>query len=278
MNEQSQAIIALLTDFGRKGQHYIASMKGVILNINPFVKIIDISHEITPFSIIEASYMIKSCYKHFPSNTIFIVVVDPDVGSHREILALKTSSNHYFIGPNNGIFSNAIKPGEIKECFEVNNEKYFSHPVSHTFHGRDIMAPVAAHLTKGLHLSTFGPLFDSKNILKYPLEYQVDPDKKKIRCSVCYIDSFGNITTNVPIYNNRIINTSIELFLGALIRIRYNSIEFSGRFQSHFSTEPKGAMMFLTGSSGYLEISKNQEDASKTMGCKIGDIMTIFLE
>jgi len=103
-----ERIIALVTDFGPKGQHYVAAMKAVIMNINPLVKIIDISHDITPYSKIEASYILKTTYKYFPKGSIFIIVVDPGVGGSRELLALKTKSDYIFIGPNNGIFSNVF--------------------------------------------------------------------------------------------------------------------------------------------------------------------------
>ena len=127
-----EKIIALLTDFGSRGQHYVASMKGVILNINPNVKIIDITHNISFFSIIEASYLIKSTYKYFPKETVFIIVVDPGVGTNREILIIRTKSKHFIIGPNNGIFFNLFNKNEVKEGVFVTKDYYFIIPVSNT--------------------------------------------------------------------------------------------------------------------------------------------------
>ena len=121
MVDFNQKIICLITDFGLKGQHYIASMKAVILSINPGIRIIDLSHHINPHSIIEASYILKTTYKYFPERTVFIIVVDPGVGSSREVMVLKTISNHYFIGPNNGIFSDFFI-NSIAECREIQNE------------------------------------------------------------------------------------------------------------------------------------------------------------
>ena len=155
----NQRIICLITDFGLKGQHYVASMKAIILNINPNIRIVDISHEITPYSIIEASYILKTTYRYFPQGTIFIIVVDPGVGSSREILIIKTESNQYFIGPNNGIFSRTFL-GNIIECIEIQNEEFFNKPASNTFHGRDIMAPIGAHIISGIPLNAFGPNFN----------------------------------------------------------------------------------------------------------------------
>jgi len=278
MNEPSQKIIALLTDFGIKGKHYVAAMKGIILKINPSVNVIDISHEISPFSIIEASYMIKSIYKFFPDGTIFVLVIDPGVGSNREILALKSKSNFYFIGPNNGLFSIILKEKGIRECVEIKNDKFFNQPVSSTFHGRDIMAPVAAHLSKGVSLNELGPYYDLNNIIKNPLKFQVNKDIKEIKATVLYIDTFGNITLNIPIKSNYIKGTSIPIVLGNRIELKFESEVYEGIISPHFSNAPKGTLIFLTGSSGFLEISKNQDSASLDIGCKVGDLITISLK
>ena len=277
MSESPQKLIALLTDFGARGMHYVAAMKAVILSINPLVKIIDISHEISPFSIIEASYLIKSIYKLFPEKTIFVLVIDPGVGSDRKILALKSNSKHYFIGPNNGLLSNILKDKQIRKCIEVSNDHFFHKPVSNTFHGRDIMAPIAAHLTKGVKLNEMGPYFNLKDIMRYPHKFQVNEDTKEIKATVLSIDNFGNITLNIPIRSNYIKGTLIPLSLGDQIKLKFGSKVYEGKFSSHFSDTPKGSLLFLIGSSGYLEISKNQADASRHIGCRVGDVITIFL-
>ena len=134
MAKLDKKIIGLVTDFGAKGHHYVASMKGVILKINPKVKIIDISHNIAPFSIIETSYIVKTTHKYYPEDTVFIVVVDPGVGSSRKIVAIKTVNNQFFVGPDNGIFSNVFSPDDIVECVTVENQNYFFKPISKIFH------------------------------------------------------------------------------------------------------------------------------------------------
>ena len=270
-------IIGLITDFGPRGQPYVASMKAIILKLNTNIKIIDISHNISSYSIIEASYLIKTTYRYFPENTVFIIVVDPGVGSSREILALKTISNYYFIGPNNGIFSNIISNDEIEECVVVENENYFNKPVSETFHGRDIMAPVGAHIINGIPLSNLGRQFNPKNFINYSLEFEVKPKKKIIRCVVQYIDSFGNGITNIPIENNSIIGTSLSLTKGGIIKFKFNNKEYEGEFTSHFTDVPKNSLLFLKGSSNFLEISKNQGNAAKDIGFKVGDIITVMI-
>jgi len=272
-------IIAVITDFGTKGQHYIAAMKAVILNINPGVKIIDISHGISSYSIIEASYILKTTYKHFPKTTVFIIVVDPGVGSTRRIIALKTNSNYFFIGPDNGIFPNAFDIAEISECISIQNEEYFNQPVSSTFHGRDIMAPVGAYITKikNFPLSNLGPKIDFKSLIKIPIIFKLDLENKSIVSSIQYIDSFGNGTTTIPMIGNKVKDSDLTLEDELKISIFINNNEYDGIFSSHFSSVPKDSILFLVGSTGFLEVSINQGDAAKKLDFKVGDIITIRL-
>ncbi|MFX1429245.1 MAG: S-adenosyl-l-methionine hydroxide adenosyltransferase family protein [Promethearchaeota archaeon] len=269
-------IICLLTDFGLKGQHYVASMKGIILKINPSIRIMDITHTITPFSIIEASYILKTTYRYYPEGTVYIIVVDPGVGSSREILILKTKSNHYFIGPNNGIFSDNFI-NNIEECIEIQNDEFFNKPVSKTFHGRDIMAPVAAHLISGTPISKFGPKFNPNNLKQSQITYNIDFEKKVIQCSIQYIDSFGNGTTNIEIVNNTIKKSQIRIYENAEINFKVKEKSYKGFFVLSFSQLPIGSIVFLVGSTGFLEISINQGNASKILGFEVGEIITIEL-
>lgn len=272
-----EPIIAFLTDFGTRGHHYVASMKAVILQINPFVRFVDISHYITEFSVIEASYILKTTYKHFPKGTIFITVVDPGVGSSREILALKTKSNYIFIAPNNGIFPNVFDESEISECINIQNEDFFIKPVSHTFHGRDIMSPTAAHISKSINfsLSDLGSKFNFNNLIKLPIIYEVDLQKKSVKGSIQYVDSFGNGITAIPLIGNKIKDT--DLILEDKISIFINNNKYEGSFSSHFSGVHKDSILLLVGSTGFLEVSINQGDAAKILGFKVGDIVTIRL-
>ena len=263
-------IIGLLTDFGTKGQHYISSIKGVILKINPEINIIDISHNITPFSIIEAAYIIKTIYKYFPKETVFIIVVDPGVGSSRAILGVETIDDYYFIGPNNGIFLNAFPITQISKCIDITNAEYFNNPVSNTFHGRDIMAPVGAYLANGVDLGNFGIEFDLNKIIQYHIEYKRISDKE-VRCTIQYIDNFGNITTNIEA-------TSIPLKEDKILKIKLkNKTEISGKFVNFFEEGTVNNLLFLVGSSGYLEISKNQGNAAVDLNLRVGDVITIVL-
>ncbi|MFX0075361.1 MAG: S-adenosyl-l-methionine hydroxide adenosyltransferase family protein [Candidatus Hermodarchaeota archaeon] len=262
-------IIGLITDFGARGQHYVSSMKGVILNINPYVNIVDVSHNITPFSIIEASFVIKTTHQFFPEGTVFAVVVDPGVGSSREILAIKTVRNYYFIGPNNGIFLGAFELNEFMECIEIKNEDYFIKPVSNTFHGRDIMAPIAANITKNIPLCDFGVPFNPKNHVSSPIIFNQISDNE-FRCTVQYIDEFGNIVTN---FNA----SSLKLNDGDILKIKIQDLELKGLFARIFQSTPKNSLQFLIGSSGFLELSKNRGNAALDIGVNVGDIINVVL-
>lgn len=270
-------IIGLVTDFGQKGQHYVAAMKAVILKINPLVKIIDISHMITPYSIIEASYILKSTYTYFPHGSIFISVIDPGVGSSREIIALKTKSNYYFIGPDNGIFPNFLSAHEISDCRRIQNKDYFNHPISPTFHGRDIMAPVGAYIAKNevFPLSDLGSTVEFNNLIKTPVIYELDLENSIITCSIQYIDSFGNGTTTIQVVDDRIEDLDTTLVEGAKIKLFIKEEKHEGIFTSHFSSVPINTLLFLAGSSGFLEISLNQGNASKKLGFKSGETISV---
>ena len=269
-------IIGLITDFGLKGSHYVASMKAVILKINPSVKIIDISHAISSYSIIEASFILKTNYKYFPENTVFIVVVDPGVGSSREILALRTKSNHIFIGPNNGVFGNVFEMNEINLCIKIENEQYFIKPTSTTFQGRDIMAPIAAYITSGVKLEEFGSEFNIKNIKLSRLDCKI-LNNEKIKCCIQYIDEFGNGITNFPINEESTDDSLFNLEDGDLITLEYKDRMYKGIFTTHFNKISPRTLIFLKGSTGYLEISINQQNAANYIGFKVGDLIIINL-
>jgi len=269
--------IALLTDFGAKGQHYIAAMKAVILKINSKVKIIDLSHEISPYSIVEGSYILKTNYKHFPKGTIFIIVVDPGVGSSREIIALRTKSNYFFIGPNNGIFPNVFDFSEISECVSIQNTNYFNHPVSPTFHGRDIMAPIGAHIAKdtAITLSEYGSNFSFSNLLTVTPNNELEIIDDRILTSIQYIDSFGNGTTTIQVIGNKVKDSDLILDEDSKILLTFKKKPNELIFVSHFAKVPKGSLVCLVGSAGYLEISINQGNASKRLGFDVGDRISI---
>jgi S-adenosylmethionine hydrolase len=154
---------------------------------------------------------------------------------------------------------------------------YFNKPVSTTFHGRDIMAPVGAHITRGIPIIEFGAQFEVDKILDYPLHYNTNENEKKIECVIQYIDSFGNGITNVPIRNNFIKGTSLFLKHDLNIKIDFRAQSYDCRYVSHFGSVPINTLILLKGSTNFLEISKNQANAATSIGFNVGDIITINL-
>src|SRR6185295_11708123 len=149
-----QSIITLLTDFGSQ-DYFVGAMKGVILSINPEAAIVDISHEISPQDIQAAAFNLFCCYDNFPAGTIHVAVVDPGVGSNRKPVAIECG-RRFFVGPDNGLFSWICEREREWRAFQLTNTQFFHQPVSRTFHGRDIFAPIAAELSKGLAMSELG--------------------------------------------------------------------------------------------------------------------------
>lgn len=189
---QKMHIITLLTDFGNK-DNFVGVMKGVILKINPQAKIIDLSHNVASQNILEAAFLLQNSFKYFPKNTIHLAVVDPGVGSKRRKLLVKTK-DYYFVAPDNGVLSPLLKKEGAREIIEITNDRYFLKPVSCTFHGRDIFAPVAAHLSLGERISVFGKSTETIKHLAFPLARRL---KNKLKGEVIYVDRFGNLVTNI---------------------------------------------------------------------------------
>jgi len=185
-------IITLSTDFGT-ADPYVGIMKGVILGIAPAVRIVDITHEIQPFEVSDGAFSIVQAYRFFPKKTIHVVVVDPGVGSTRRPILVE-AAGQYFIAPDNGVLS-MIYSREKAKVRHLTNERYFLHPVSRTFHGRDVFAPVAAHLAAGVASSQFGTLIDDH--LRLNFERPTQTGKRVWNGIVLKVDRFGNLITNL---------------------------------------------------------------------------------
>ena len=186
-------IITLLSDFGNQDA-YVGIMKGVIAGINPLANIIDISHSIPPQDIFNGAYLLYTSYKYFPKGTIHVAVVDPGVGSQRDIVCVETQ-DHLFLAPNNGLLSFVVQEEKPKGIFRVTNNRYFLPSPSNTFHGRDVFAPVAAHLSLGIKPHQLGVKISKLEQLDIP-----KPHYKKtgqLEGQIIYIDRFGNLITNI---------------------------------------------------------------------------------
>lgn len=186
----SSKIITILTDFGLKDS-FVAQMKGVILSINPDAKIVDITHEIEPQAVEDAAFVLNESFKYFPKGSIHVAVVDPEVGSQRRALIVK-SQGHYFVAPDNGILSYVLK--EPFDAVSIENKRYFIAKTS-TFQGRDVFAPVSAWLSKGICLSEFGS--PVKDIKLCKTLYEIKELSDRIIGKIIYIDRFGNAITNI---------------------------------------------------------------------------------
>jgi S-adenosyl-L-methionine hydrolase (adenosine-forming) len=257
-------IITLLTDFGLRDP-YVAEMKGVILGICSTVNIVDVSHDIEKFNVRLGAFVLASASRYFPKGTINVAVVDPGVGTERRGLCIETSRG-FLIGPDNGVLVLAARTQGIEHIYVIENSGYFLPEVSHTFHGRDVFAPVAAHVANGVNPLNIGPE-TSKMIV--PRFVKIVKRRKNVTGKVLYVDSFGNAITNI---------TEKDLEGAGLCqesRLRVDGIQARLRFCSAYGEVEVGEPLALIGSHGFLEISVNQGDASKDFGLKIGDKITL---
>lgn len=253
----ARPIITLTTDFGQRDQ-FVGAMKGVIARIQPQANIVDISHEITPFEIPEAAFVLAEAYRYFPPKTVHVVVVDPGVGTSRRPILLE-AARQYFVAPDNGVLS-MIYSREKHKVREATAEKFFLKPVSHTFHGRDIFAPVAAHLAKGIPPARFGKLI--RDYLRSSFDKPVRTGKRFWTGNILKIDRFGNLITNFHISEfEPVKERPFELVIGPrkIFHLARNYAECGF-----------GELFLIVGSSGYLEVATHQGSAAKLIGCAVG--------
>ena len=244
-------IITLTTDFGSR-DHYVGVMKGVMLSVNENAHPVDITHCIDSHDIRAASFVIGNSYRYFPEKTVHLVVVDPGVGSERRPVAL-LADGHFFVGPDNGVFSSVIRSCEDFSAREIKNRNYFLKEISSTFHGRDIFAPVAAHLSLGVSFSEVGPQIQDPEILPND-GYSINGGE--IRGTVVYTDKFGNLVTSIP-------TEAVGNRAGASVTVGGKQV--TGISESYSSAEP-GEILAVGGSCGYIEISVNQGRAYDIFG------------
>ncbi len=256
-------VITLTTDFGHQGG-YVGALKGVIVSINPKVRIVDITHEIGPQNISEGAFTLLVNYRYFPKNTVHVAVVDPGVGSNRKIICAKTPSG-VFIGPDNGIFSPILEREGNVEVYEISNPKVFLPVISNTFHGRDKMAPAAAHVSNGFAIEKLGPKLSAWKRTHFDVPVL---QKDSISGKIINIDRFGNLITNITGEDIRRIGSQ-----GALsVRIKNKRIPKMVRF---FNEVPKGELLAIIGSSNFVEIAKNLGSAQSALKARINDPVKI---
>ncbi|HSB05492.1 MAG TPA: SAM-dependent chlorinase/fluorinase, partial [Thermodesulfobacteriota bacterium] len=256
-------IITLLTDFGTK-DHYVASMKGVILGINPRCTLIDISHQVSAQDIREGAYLLASAFASFPKGTIHLSVVDPGVGGPRKPILIVTS-NDFFVGPDNGIFTLALLREKVEKVVALTRGKYFLSRVSSTFHGRDVFAPVAAHLSSGVHPEAFGNEIGSWESFSIS---RPEEKTKELVGEILHIDSFGNLISNIDE------ETFLSFTRSRAFLIRVGRQTIQGLKQGYWEGK-KDEAMALIGSGGFLEISLREGSAWKKLKVKRGDRIKI---
>jgi S-adenosylmethionine hydrolase len=253
------SIVTLLTDFGIK-DHYVASIKGVILSINPRCLLIDITHQLNSHDIEEGTFILASAYSYFPKGTIHLCVVDPGVGGSRKPILLVTR-NYFFVGPDNGLFTLVLQREKVKQIVAITEKKYFLPKVSRTFHGRDVFAPVAAHLSLGVKPSAFG--YEINYLNKLRVQKPIVKEGKLLG-EILHIDAFGNLISNID-----------EEKLFRFIQNKPFSIQagkglISGLKKAYWEGK-KGELIALFGSGGFLEISAREGNAQKMLKVKKGD-------
>jgi S-adenosylmethionine hydrolase len=250
-------ILTLTTDFGLS-DHYAGAMKGVILGICPTARIVDITHEITPYEITEGAYTIAQAYRTFPKKSVHVVVVDPGVGTARRPILME-AGGQYFVAPDNGVLS-MIYSREKHKIRLIANERYFRKPVSQTFHGRDIFAPVAAHLAAGVVPSRMGKVVD--DYLRPAFQNPMRTGKHTWNGTVLKVDRFGNIVTNYHVEEFPNLEAKSCTF-GA------GPQEVSVIARNYAETGP-GELFAIVGSAGYYEISIREASAARATGCAGG--------
>jgi S-adenosyl-L-methionine hydrolase (adenosine-forming) len=256
-------MITLTTDFGLKDP-YVAEMKGVILSINPDAKLIDVSHDVEKFDIRMGAFMLASVTPYFPKGTVHLAVIDPGVGTDRRAIVVQTK-DAFFVGPDNGLLMLTAKSYGILNVFEIANPAFRLPRVSSTFHGRDIFAPAAAYLDKGVKPEQFGSKVTDFVIPKF---VYASRKSNTLTGEVLNIDSFGNIVTNI-----------VEKELGkierAIVKLSDCSLEFTFA-KTYAEAKPKEPIA-LIGSHGFLEISLNKGSAAEKFKIHSGDAVTVTL-
>jgi len=250
-------IITLTTDFGLKDP-YVGVMKGVLLAICPEARLVDLAHDLPPGNVEQAAFALLLARPYFPPGTVHLAVVDPGVGTERALVAIRTP-DHFLVGPDNGLFSYFLEEARDWEARRLENKDLFLPEISRTFHGRDILAPAAAHLARGFDFSRVGP--PAPDLVRLPaLAPRVTPETATGR--VVYVDRFGNLITNIP--NRLCQDRPLVLIAGPV------ALEGLARA---YADVPPGRYLALPGSAGFLEIARNQGRAEQpeilTMGTEV---------
>lgn len=257
--------IALLTDFG-VDDIYAGVVKGVINAVDSAINVMDISHSVRPHAVAHGAFLLYAAFEYFAPGTVFCVVVDPGVGSTRDAVAVKTG-NYCFVGPDNGVLWPAARKDGIKQIVTLTNKDFFLEAVSATFHGRDIFAPVSAHIARGVPLSEMG--MTKENLLSCAL-FDHEVSEKSACLKILHIDRFGNLVTNMRF-------DDIRFLQEGAYRIRINSRSAAGIFTT-YAAAPENALFIIKGSSGFMEISVKNRSAADFLGAAVESGVSVTYE
>ena len=262
------SIISLLSDFGQKDP-YVAEMKAVILSVNPQAQVIDVTHEIEKFNIRMGAYVLASAVPYFPPKTVHVAVVDPGVGTKRRPIIAETKRSLY-VGPDNGLLMLAAHKEELVNVYHITNPEYMLPKVSRTFHGRDIFAPAAAHLTRGTEPFEFGPEIDD---YFFPEFAKPATNNGEMVGEVLHIDGFGNVISNISVDDLE----NAGFCEGSSLVVTLGGESLIVPFCSAYGEVPVGAILALIGSSNFLEVAVNQGNACRALKTNVGDQFCVSL-
>lgn len=263
-----RSIVTLTTDFGIS-DHFVGTIKGVILEINPDAEIIDISHSVQAFDVLDGALAIAQAYSYFPASTVHLVVVDPGVGTARRPIILSTE-RHHFVAPDNGVLSLIYGREERVHVRHVSAQHYFLQPISNTFHGRDIFAPVAAYLSKGVDSEKFGD--EITDYVKFNAPKPKPVDQQTLKGVVLKADRFGNLITNIT-------PQDAPMLFGdnpAPFKIVIGKHEIT-EIKTSYAEGAPGEVFAILNSMGYLEIAANRAPAAQIVGTAKGTEVSISL-
>jgi S-adenosylmethionine hydrolase len=246
---KNRQIVAILTDFGQQSW-YVPAIKGVILSLCPDVEIVDLSHQVPRQDVLAGAYILGFSSIYYPRDTVFLCIVDPSVGTDRNLIIMESEKRHYFVAPDNGLLTLVAKHEGIEKIVKITNRKYMLEKISRTFHGRDILAPAAAHLARGEPLEKFGPKV--KKIVRLRIE-EPHVENGNIRGKIIFVDEFGNIITNIDEATLK----EATMKMGVEISVTFPSSKEMMPFKQTYCDVEEGKPLGLIGSSGFFEISVN---------------------
>lgn len=261
----ARPVVALLSDFGTR-DHYAGTLKAVVLSVCPEATLVDIGHDIPAHDVMAGALELAACYRYFPAGTVFLVVVDPGVGSSRRGIAADTG-DYRFVAPDNGVLSAVFRESAPKKVVELTERKYARPTISRTFEGRDRFAPAAAWLAKGIALSSLGKGVADFHVIDLPRPVA---GAREIRGEVVRVDRFGNLISNIDR------RTFDHLSATGPITVRVGAHEVA-RVVATYAEAPPGDLCALFGSTDHLEIAVNAGDAARQLSLARGAAVTVLL-